>query len=341
MKRRKLIHSVSAATLTASMVLAPMSISADNHESTKDSDETKVVVKEETTLEEKLFSYYGKVTDQLSLALEEEDTERVGLILDWSLQQIEEAELLYQQGLEEDANILLEEALYILENAESDEEESSEEENEETNEEEQENEDEASEDETSEEEDVVEEDDEDEEETEEEENEVVGQNVISLALAMEKVKNPNAQASLKRNIERSLDRLQAKYGEEELSALYERLNGITDEFAQEDSEETPEEGTSDEEQTEEDSSTEEPTEEPEEVEEPTEEDEVVEEEVDEVKVEEDREENYEVKSSDQKSKGKSNFGKEKAKEAKSKASEKGNKGKGKGKGKGNGKGPNN
>ncbi|GEL78848.1 hypothetical protein [Tenuibacillus multivorans] len=336
MKRNKFFHLLTAGTLTTSLVLAPLSITADEHEDEEDQQQD-VEVEEETTLEAKLFSYYVKVSDQLSLALEEEDSERLELLLDWSLQQIEEAQALYDEGHVEQADEILEEALTVMEEAESsdgtDEEDSEEEENEESSDEEENNEDESSVDEENSDEEESDDEEQEERDEAEEETKVVGQNVISLAINMEKVKNPVAKAALKRNIERSLARLEVKY--DDLSALYERLNEITDEFTveeDEDSEENSDENT-EEDTTEEESSDDESSDEDSDEEESTEDENADKDE--EVRVEIDREENFNVHPS-QNGKSKPSFGKNKAKD-------KGNNGKGnngKAKGKGHGKGPN-
>ncbi|WP_188207040.1 hypothetical protein [Alkalibacillus aidingensis] len=273
MKGKKLIYSLSAITLTSSLMLSPLAVLADEEEQTETNEEEveEVLEDQEETLEEledelneevtdedegqeeanlveQLFTYYGKLSNQLSIALEDGQVELAHSILYWSVEDLQSAFTSYQEGDLDAVRSVIEDGIEILEEAEAVQEDSDEEEEstEEGSEEEEESTEEGSE------EDAVEEDEleEDEEETE---TKQIGQNVLSLANAMEDKKNPVAKAALKRNIERSLDRLEAKYGD--ISDLLEQLNEITDEFKEEEeTDEDEEQEDSNEENNEEESS---------------------------------------------------------------------------------------
>ncbi|MGM8214760.1 hypothetical protein ACLIA0_04195 [Bacillaceae bacterium W0354] len=181
-----------------SLVITTFGVSAEETEDAENEAE-----KTEVNLESELFDYVLLLTTQLNRALEVEDSESAKVLLDWAEQQIEQAQKLYDEGHVEEAKRLLEESIEVFEQSEKDE-------------------------------DKEEQNKEDSEKEEKFNRKHYGQNVISLALNLEKVKNPVAKAALKRNIKRALDRLEAKYGD--ISPLIERLLEITDEFAEDDNE---------------------------------------------------------------------------------------------------------
>jgi hypothetical protein len=258
LKHLKLTKLLSASVLTFSLA-APLAVSAES-----DEEATEVVENEESvsesTLEQNLFSYITTMNDQLKLALSEDQMERASLLVDLSDEAIAEAQELFEQGKVEEATELLTKATEALKSADEiandDEEEIVDEEVEEADEEEDIEVIELDDD-LTEEDDVVELDEESSDEENKELETKIGQNVISLTLNLHKVKNPKAKAALERNIERSLERLKAKYGD--ISDLEEILAKINEE-AQEDvvdeeadvEEETNDESVEEEESTEDD-----------------------------------------------------------------------------------------
>jgi hypothetical protein len=234
LKQLKLTKLLSASILTFSLA-APLAVSAES-----DEEATEIVGNEESvsenTLEQNLFSYITTMNDQLKLALSEDQMERASLLVDLSDEAIAEAQELFEQGKDEEATELLTKATEALKSAD----EIANEEEEETSDEEVEEVEESDEedievieldDDLTEDEEVIELDEESSDEEDKELEAKIGQNVISLTLNLHKVKNPNAKAALERNIERSLERLKAKYGD--ISDLEEILAKINEE-AQED-----------------------------------------------------------------------------------------------------------
>ncbi len=284
---KKVINVLSTAALAFSLSAAPTSVFAQEDESTKDTTSTEgtttVQMKDDWTLtgEEvtfeygKLFSFLDTLTQNFKLALEQDDMEKAKLYADYGKKRIEEAKQLLEEGKDEEAAELLEQATKAMEKAEELSQEEDSEENNETDENsedtDQEDSDEDESDDTEESDEESDEDDESDEDTDEEVEEdedseedsdedksdeeekaeldaKIGQNVISLKRAMDKVDNPNAKKALERNIEKALTRLEAKYGD--IEVLKERLKEMEEDNEEDTSKE--DEGTDSEESAEQD-----------------------------------------------------------------------------------------
>ncbi|MEQ6389135.1 hypothetical protein RZN22_07370 [Bacillaceae bacterium S4-13-58] len=234
MKNKKTIHIFSATMLSASMFAAPLATFAEedeNQDVTSDvvvdgSTDTDVITETESTQEElilvtedvifdNLFQFVEALTNNIKLALSNEDGEKAELYIAIAEKHIAQAEELLAEGNEDEAANLFEDALVALANADKisdvidgeQTEDGTEEESEDANSDE----DVVAEDDL-ETDDVIANDDEAEDSEEGEIKDRIGQNVISLAHNMNKVGNERAKAALKRNIDRALERLEAKYG---------------------------------------------------------------------------------------------------------------------------------
>lgn len=245
MMNKKMINVLSAAALTFSISAAPSSVWAQEDGSNKEDvsaeSTTTVQMKDDWTLNDEevkfeygqMFNFLDSLTQHFKLALEQDDMEKAKLYAEYGQKRIAEAKALLEEGKDKEAAELLEQATKAMEKAEElsqdeKEEELASDENEEDSNKE------SNEDTESDEEQSEEKSDEDTESNEAEEDQSedenaeleakLGQNVISLKLAMEKVKNPVAKQALQRNIEKSLQRLEAKYGD--IDGVKKRLKEI-------------------------------------------------------------------------------------------------------------------
>ncbi|MBB6454644.1 hypothetical protein HNQ94_003133 [Salirhabdus euzebyi] len=225
MKKSKWLKTMSASALIVSLAL-PTTIFAEEDEKDIEVVELDLSAEQETiNLEQDLFYYLHAMFDQLKLALSDDQVERANILVGISEEAISKAQLLLEEGNEEAASVLLNKAAEAIKSADELADNKEEEEN--------------TDGETiSDIEDPIEiivldpppVQEEEEEQEEYDLESKIGQNVIALTLALEKVGNPNAKAALERNIAKSLKRLEAKYGNiDELKAKLAELNASDEE----------------------------------------------------------------------------------------------------------------
>lgn len=276
MKNKKPIHILSAAILSTSMLAAPLATLAEEDENqdviveetesnvstaTDEAGETEgalesegeLVLATENVIFDNLFEFVQALTNNVKLALANDDLDKAEVYVDFAEQRMAEAQALLAQDKEDDAAELFEKALEALAKAEELSNEDTEEvQDDATNKEDSEETEEMDEtiepevDEDTENVDVVEYDDEDldQDSDGDEIKERIGQNIFSLKSNMEKVKNPRAKEVLERNMLRALEKLEAKYGN--IDDLKAEL-GLLEEDSQDSTEgnETEEEATED------------------------------------------------------------------------------------------------
>ncbi|MRG86896.1 DUF5667 domain-containing protein [Salinibacillus xinjiangensis] len=205
-------------------LLNPLTIFAE-----EDKDQVELNTNELSSLT--LFDFFKSFTNHLQLALADNETGKAEVLVEMSEEIISKAERLLADGKQEKAGELLQKAADMMAqaeklgaNVETDVVEAD-----------------AKESEKEEEVEVVELDDtfypeeEDEKETQSSNlHAKIGQNVIALTLAMEKVKNPVAKKALQRNIEKSLARLKVKYGN--IVGLEEKLDQLSTDSTEDETE---------------------------------------------------------------------------------------------------------
>jgi len=206
---KKVINVLSTAALAFSLSAAPTSVFAQEDESTKDKTSTEgtttVQMKDDWTLtgEEvtfeygKLFSFLDTLTQNFKLALEQDDMEKAKLYADYGKKRIEEAKQLLEEGKDEEAAELLEQATKAMEKAEELSQEEDSEENDETDENSEDtNEEDSEEDESDDPEESEEESDEDNEDTDEESDEEKIWKKITKKTLLKKMKVLRAKSPL-------------------------------------------------------------------------------------------------------------------------------------------------
>lgn len=268
MKNKKVINVLSSAALAVAISAVPYSAWAEDDDTVTvdmseiekeiETEEDVALVNEDDVknqaiyFEGDLFNFLHTLVNQLQWSLDHDDMEQANLFVDFAEKQIEKAEELIEEGNEAEAAELLQKAAELMEKAEAlveedtyneeqDEDTDAGEEDTDSDEGNTDEEDTDSDEEESEEDpEDVEEDENDESSEEEKSNDEgemleakIGQNVIALKLASMKVTNERAKFVLERNMNKSLERLEAKYGD--ISALKEQLAGLDEEQTAEES----------------------------------------------------------------------------------------------------------